>query len=433
MKSFGIKHELTIPYTPQQNGVAERKHRTIVEMARCMLHAKNMSYKFWAEVMFCATYLINRTPTKALKDITPEEAWSGRKPNLKHLRIFGSIAYVHTPKEKRKKLDAKSSYHVFVGYDEHSKEYRLYNPLTNKIKVARYLCILENGVHDCSKFHDVAPSQTKVIVVEDDPPIESFLKPNVSTHTTPTISPNSSPTPSDSEEEIIRSSSHESSSSDDGHTSKRNPKWFPKFMKDSEEILERMNARKANFCNYALMSSIMQSNDPQSYAKAKDQPHWQKAMQEEYDTLIANHTWDLVPLPQGKNLVSCKWLYKTKVNANNEVSKFKARLVARGFSQIEGLDYNETFAPVAKMPTIKIVIALASSMHWPIHQMDVKSAFLNGELHEEIYMSQPKGFIQKGQQNLVCKLRKSIYGLKQSPREWYSKINSFFLSFSRLY
>ena len=98
LKSCGIKHELIVPYTPQQNGVAERKHQTIVEMARCMLHAKNLHYKFWAESMFYATYILNRTPTKALKDITLEEAWSGRKPDLHHLQIFGSVAYVHSPK-----------------------------------------------------------------------------------------------------------------------------------------------------------------------------------------------------------------------------------------------------------------------------------------------------------------------------------------------
>ena len=209
LKSFVVKHEITIPYTPQQNGVAERKHKTIVEMARCTLHAKNMSYKFWAETMFCATYLINRTPTKALKDITPEEAWSGRKPNLKHLRIFGSIAYVHTPKEKRKKLDAKSSSHIFVGYDEHSKAYRLYNPLTNKVKVAKDVCIAENDVHDCCKVHDIEPSQNKVIVVEDNPQIESSPNP-----------PNVSPTHNDSENENVENSF----SSDDTPTSSKMPK-----------------------------------------------------------------------------------------------------------------------------------------------------------------------------------------------------------------
>lgn len=137
-----------------------------------------------------------------------------------------------------------------------------------------------------------------------------------------------------------------------------------------------------------------------------------KAMQEEYDTLIANQTWDLVPLPQGKNLVSCKRLYKTKFNANNEVSKFKNRSVFSGFSQIEGLYYNKTFSPVAKMPTIKHVLALASHMHQPIHQMDVKSDFLNGDLHEEIYISQPTNFFKEGNEHLVCKLKKYIYGLK---------------------
>ena len=433
LRSFGIKHQLTVPYTPQQNGVAERKNRTIVEMARCMLHAKNMHYKFWAEAMACATYILNRTPTKALKDITPEEAWSGRKPNLQHLRIFGSIAYVHIPKQKRHKLDAKSSPFVFVGYDENTKGYRVYNPLTNKVQIARDVCFAENEVHDCSNTQDEELTGSKIVVVEDQPP---SLNPTPSLNTTPQVTTLIPPIPSndgndnnfDTNDAFI---DHDSSSSDESITTKRNPKWFQNLLNERDEYITRfggLKPRRINYCNYGLMSSLMNSNDPETFEQAKTQPHWQKAMQEEYDTLISNQTWELTPLPHGKNLVSCKWLYKTKLNANNEISKFKARLVARGFSQIEGLDYNETFAPVAKMPTIKIVLALASKMNWPIHQMDVKSAFLNGDLHEEIYMAQPPGFIKEGSEHLVCKLKKSIYGLKQSPREWYSKINAFFIS-----
>lgn len=176
------------------------------------------------------------------------------------------------------------------------------------------------------------------------------------------------------------------------------------------------------------MNSILNSNYPNYFDQAKSQPHWQKAMQEEYDSFIANQSWDLVTLPHGKNLVSCKWLNKTKLNANNEISNFKARSVARGFSQIEGFYYNENFAPIAKMPTIKLVLALASKMHFPIHQMNVKRTFLNDDLHEEIYLAQPPNFVKKGSENLVCKLKKSINGRKQSPRKWYTKINSFFIS-----
>eukprot|EP00253_Pinus_taeda_P027535 PITA_27535 len=157
-------------------------------------------------------------------------------------------------------------------------------------------------------------------------------------------------------------------------------------------------------------------------------------MNEEYHSLLANDTWDLVPLPKGRKLVRCKWVYRTKYGPDGKVDKHKARLVAKGFSQVEGIDYNETFSPVAKMNSIRLVLSLAASLKWEVHQMDVKSAFLHGDLHEEIYMEQPIGFIQTDS-SLVCRLKKSLYGLKQAPRAWYAKMDSFLLEsgFSRCY
>eukprot|EP00253_Pinus_taeda_P013989 PITA_13989 len=157
-------------------------------------------------------------------------------------------------------------------------------------------------------------------------------------------------------------------------------------------------------------------------------------MNEEYHSLLANDTWDLVPLPKERKLVRCKWVYRTKYGPDGKVDKHKARLVAKGFSQIEGIDYTETFSPVAKMNSIRLVLSLAASLKWEVHQMDVKSAFLHGDLHEEIYMEQPIGFIQTDS-SLVCRLKKSLYGLKQAPRAWYAKMDSFLLEsgFSRCY
>eukprot|EP00253_Pinus_taeda_P023918 PITA_23918 len=157
-------------------------------------------------------------------------------------------------------------------------------------------------------------------------------------------------------------------------------------------------------------------------------------MNEAYHSLLANDTWDLVPLPKGRKLVRCKWVYRTKYGRDGKVDKHKARLVAKGFSQVEGIDYTETFSPVAKMNSIRFVLSLAASLKWEVHQMDVKSAFLHGDLHEEIYMEQPIGFTQTDS-SLVCRLKKSLYGLKQAPRAWYAKMDSFLLEsgFSRCY
>ena len=147
---------------------------------------------------------------------------------------------------------------------------------------------------------------------------------------------------------------------------------------------------------------------------------------------MANDTWDLVALPKGQKLVRCKLVYRTNYGLDGKFDKHKARLVAKGFSQVEGIDYTKTFSLVAKMNSIHLVLSLAASFKWEVHQMDVKFAFLHGDLHEEIYMEQPIGFIQIDS-SLICRLKKSLYGLKQAPRAWYAKMNSFLLEsgFSR--
>lgn len=134
------------------------------------------------------------------------------------------------------------------------------------------------------------------------------------------------------------------------------------------------------------MAKVLHVNDPRSYEEASGKKEWEQAMKEEYDALVKNKTWELVPLPKGKNVIGCKWIYKTKFKSNGAIEKFKARLVAKGFNQKVGVDYEETFAPVIKMNTIRIILSLATSLGWHIHQMDVKNAFLNGDLYEEIYI-----------------------------------------------
>jgi hypothetical protein len=169
------------------------------------------------------------------------------------------------------------------------------------------------------------------------------------------------------------------------------------------------------------------SEEPQTVEdalKGKDGKKWEIAMQEKYDSLLVNNSWSLVPLPKGRKPISCKWVFKIKHGVDGEVERYKARLVARGFTQTFGVDYNEAFAPVAKFVSIRCILALAAIEDMEIHQMDVKTAFLNGDLEEEIYMEQPEGFTHEGD-HLVCKLHKSLYGLKQSPRAWNQKLDTF--------
>jgi hypothetical protein len=170
-------------------------------------------------------------------------------------------------------------------------------------------------------------------------------------------------------------------------------------------------------CNVAIM-------EPAGYAEAANDKKWINAMEEELKMIEKNQTWKLVDRPDHKKAIGVKWVYRTKLNPDGSVNKYKARLVVKGYAQIFGVDFSETFAPVARLDTIRLLFALAAQNGWVIHQMDVKSAFLNGYLEEEIFVEQPEGFIVQGHEEKVYKLNKALYGLKQAPRSWYSRIDA---------
>src|SRR5262249_20496627 len=157
--------------------------------------------------------------------------------------------------------------------------------------------------------------------------------------------------------------------------------------------------------------------------EALSHPGWHAAMLEEIQALDDNHTWELVALPQDKKAVGCKWVFAVKINPDGSVARLKARLVAKGYAQTYGVDYSDTFSPVAKLTYVRLFISLAASQHWPLHQLDIKNAFLHGDLQEEVYMEQPPGFVAQGEYEKVCHLKKSLYGLKQSPRAWFGKFS----------
>src|SRR6266540_7118061 len=180
------------------------------------------------------------------------------------------------------------------------------------------------------------------------------------------------------------------------------------------------------------VNDIGKVDDPTSYKEAmnnKHSPMWFDAMEEEMKSMSINDVWDLVEIPKGTKTVGCKWVYKTKHDSKGNIERFKVRLVAKGFTQREGIDYNETFSPISTKDSFRTVMALVAHYDLELHQMDVKTTFLNGDLHENVYMAQPEGFVMKGKEHMGCRLKKSIYGLKQASRQWYIKFDEIIRQF----
>jgi hypothetical protein len=170
--------------------------------------------------------------------------------------------------------------------------------------------------------------------------------------------------------------------------------------------------------------------EPSCYEEASSQPIWRDAMMEEYQSIMNNDVWDIVSRPKGKSMVTSKWIYKIKHAPDGSIEKHKARFVVRGFSQVEGIDYEETFAPVGRYTSIQTIIALASALGWRLLQMDMKTTFLNGKIEEVVYIEQPNGFVIHGKESHVCMLKKALYRLKQDPCVWYARIDGYFMSLS---
>ena len=322
---------------------------------------------------------------------------------------------------KRGKLDAKGTKCLFLGYCEGTKAYRLMCIETRKIIKSRDVVFDEEStsVGDGLEMSPSGSSEAPLLVLVD----ESSKPTSSSDHEDAKKEEKE-----DVEEEEDTSEAHSPTTSSregegEGEGGTRYPRRVRRPLGDwwMNHILPQQEVERANVANL---------EDPLSLCEAlqsEDASKWEAAMQEEYDSLMTNGTWELAPLPKGRKSVGCKWVFRTKKDATGEVVRHKARLVAKGFLQVAGVDFHETFAPVAKFNTIRCILALGAALDLEIHQMDVKTAFLNGDLEEDIYMSQPQGFEEKGMEHLVCKLKKSLYGLKQSPRAWYQRIDSFFI------
>ena len=407
-KNHGIARQLTISYTPQQNGVAERKNRTLMEATRCMLKSSNLERRFWAEAVSTACYLQNITPIKALISKTSWELWYGTKPIYAHLHVFGCKGFAKIPDEQRQKLDMKSKDCIFVGYSDQSKGYKLFDPIKRKMFFSRDVDFIESHQRVVPKDLDCRSDQDRIkdLVKGDDKDDAQDLV--------------------DDQDKDHDSDHVEDSDQIDIEVERGDLPQIP----HEPQVRRGTRVRKPSL---KLLESInlVVENDPSTLTEAlarEDGEKWKEAILAEYNSLIEKQTWKLVQLPPNRKPLGCKWVFKLKRRADGSLDKYKARLVAKGYDQIEGLDFNETFSPVVRMTTIRLLLAMATNLDCEIQQMDVKTTFLNGDLNETIYMKQPEGFIKKGEQDYVCLLLKSIYGLKQAPRMWNEHISSFLLS-----
>lgn len=396
-KDAGIVHETTVPYTPQQNGTAERMNRTIVERSKCMLDDADLGKEFWAEAVHHATYLINRSVNRTTGK-TPEEIWSGERPNLSKLKMFGNKVMVHVNKQQRRKWDEKAEKMIFIGYADTQKGLRCFDLKKRKVVTCRDVVFLDmnaakNGNNVVVDFYDDD---------DEEEPEETVVEEGANE--------NDETGEGDDEEAFDDAVS-------DPLVGAANPVGAVKS--EVEEKLRRSERSRTNEPKYVYLACDQETGDPMTPEDAlggHNAVDWRNAMHSELASLDVNNTWELMSLPAGRKAIKTKWVFKTKRDDDGTVLRYKARLVAKGCSQTYGVDYTETYSPVVRYTSLRLLIAMAAQRGLSIDQMDAITAYLQGDLDEEIYTQQPEGFDDGS--GRVCKLKKAMYGLKQSGRQW---------------
>ncbi|KAK8652167.1 hypothetical protein V6N13_061189 [Hibiscus sabdariffa] len=359
LKECGIVSQLTPPGTPQWNGVSERRNLTLLDMVRSMMSHTDLPTSFWGYALETAAFTLNRVPSKSVQK-TPHEMWTGRRPNMSFMKIWGCKAYVKH--HMSTKLEPKSEKCTFVGYSKETKGYYFYNE--NKVFVARTGVFLEKEFLTNSgkgRNIELEEVQQKQVI---EPEVEGISQ-------------------------ALRRSTRE----------RHEPERYGFLVTTHGDVI------------------LVDQDEPKTYQEAvasPDSEKWLEAMRSEMDSMSENQVWTLVEPPEGIKPIGCKWVFKKKTDMDGNVQTYKGRLVAKRFRQIHGVDYDETFSPVAMIKSIRILLAVAAFHDYEIWQMDVKTAFLNGKLEEDVYMTQPDGFVTPENAGKVCKLQRSIYGLKQA-------------------
>ncbi|GAU40443.1 hypothetical protein TSUD_397620, partial [Trifolium subterraneum] len=372
LPSHSINHVTTNSATPQQNGIVERKHQHILGIARALLFQANLPTIFWSYAVSHAVHIINRLPSPFLQQKLPFQMLYNTLPDIENLRVFGSLVFAATLKANRNKLDSSSLSHTNASpsHCTHPSQYA-YDDLD----------------YDLSHFH----TPTHHLSDHSHPTYSTLPLANTPPSTNHTTSPSSS---TDTISDHIIHSKNPSSTI--------TPPTVP--IRKSNRASHPPGYLQDYHCN--LLTTY--SHDLVPPTSTSSSP-----CNSELSALMKNNTWSMTTLPSHKKAIGCKWVFKLNLHADGSIERHKARLVAKGFTQIEGLDYTYTFSPVVKMTTVRTFMAIAAAQQWPLFQLDVNTAFLHGDLNEEVYMKPPPGLVLD-HPDLVCKLQRSLYGLKQA-------------------
>lgn len=395
LKSVGCIHQRSCPYTPQQNGVVERKHHHLLNVARAIMLQAHMPKSFWGDSILVATHIINKLPSAVLQGKSPWEILFQCAAPIDHLRVFGCLSLVGTLPHLRDKFDARADLGVFVGYPLGQKGYMIYLLESKTVIVSRNVVFKENifpfaqqpaSLGTENHYLDfmipgTVPDQTfsdiQMPVPEETPTVTESLPDSTSDFST-----NDELLQQVQNPEIEEASNPQRRST----RSRLSPQWTKDYVCNSltsHHLIDKVvSYDKCSTAHQQFAFSISAIKEPTTYRQASKDSKWVEAMQNEIDALELNNTWILSELPQNKTLVDCKWVYKVKFRSDGSVERYKARLVARCFTQVEGLDYHDTFALVAKMTTVRFLLAVAASSNWPMFQLDINNAFLHGILDE---------------------------------------------------
>ncbi|WZZ30847.1 hypothetical protein YC2023_014248 [Brassica napus] len=481
LSTHGITHLTSPPHTPQHNGLSERKHRHIVETGLTLLSTASIPKKYWTFAFSTAVYLINRLLTPTLSMKSPFQILFGVAPNYEKLRVFGCLCFPWLRPYNAHKLQDKSQPCVFLGYSPTQSAYFCLDRTTNRIYTSRHVQFVETLFPFQEKAAVSDPQHTStptapasvattipVMPPEQMGPVPETLHPTAPPPPQPQVLPShSSPTSSSSSSEPTALSQNESqtpiqpnlASSNEPTAQEQNELQPPTQQTQQENIsqtqspmsvqpIEPENPAPENHQNIHQMKTKAKNNitkpiqkltlhlagpkhqspEPTTIIQAMKDKKWRDAAIAEFDAHIVNHTWDLEPPSHDQNVIGCRWLFTTKYLSNGQEERRKGRLVAKGYTQRYGVDYSETFIPVIKSTTIRLVIEVAVTKSWTLKQLDINNAFLQGDLTEVVYMMQPPGFVDKDHPDHVCRLRKPIYGLKQAPRSWYLSLRHHLLT-----